>query len=71
MPELQVVLDGQEYTDDLEIVAPDLDAAEASDARLREAAEYHFDLGEGVLSNHQVTRPATSNILIAPKAVFG
>jgi hypothetical protein len=70
-PQVQLVYNEQEYLSELADVAPDLDPATAGDAEIIEAVAYHWDIPAEALNRHQVTRPATSNILVSEKPVFG
>lgn len=68
MSELQLVYRERTYV--VELAEIELDPS-ATDREVREVAERHFDLANGVLRNLQVTRPGGVRILISEKAVFG
>jgi hypothetical protein len=68
MSELQLVYRERTYVVELADIGLD---THASDSRIREIVERHFELGKGALRNHQVTRPGGVRILISEKAVFG
>ena len=68
MSELQLVYRERTYVAELAEIGLN---PSASDSVVRDAAEEHFDLAQGALRNHQVTRPGGGRILISEKAVFG
>ena len=71
-PEIRVVLDGQEHRlSGADILLPGDDLATLGDDTLKERVARWLDRPVSVLSGMVVTRPATGNILISPKAVFG
>jgi len=47
------------------------DAQGASDTDLKEAVREHLGLGKAAMKNVTISRPATGNILISPRAVAG
>jgi hypothetical protein len=68
MNELQLVYRERTYVADLADIGL---STNASDNRIREVVELHFELGKGALRNHQVTRPGGVRILISERAVLG
>jgi hypothetical protein len=47
------------------------DPATVSDSDMIARATRWFDLPAGTLAGYQVTRPASGNILVSPKATYG
>lgn len=70
-PYLQCVYNEREYIDPLVVISPELDWAIASDAQVKEATAYHFEIPEEALREHLVQRPETGYVSLIEKPTFG